>query len=329
MELPIVGEDDEKKCLRDAEELKLEGNDHFRAHRWGEALTMYKTGLARLPKRKEPVVDPKVVKGDDEDDDEKAPAKDPEPESSTSHDADAENEEPPPNDTTNELDAACAAARAVLNANTGACYVKLVSLALYYKHSRIHTSVARIQERRRCVHTMFALFSLMYVEHYIPDIVFSALLDDPHYVKALKRRAETNEIIDSWSSLVSAKEGLHFLLISHTRVSCYRICRLFAPPPDYTTLLQILPPSSPDVEKIKRSLWSLQPRIETAQKRDTAEMLQKLKGLGNSILGAQRVLLFLLGPKVIEASSGNFGLSTDNFKFEPNGQGGYSMNFQR
>ena len=24
---------------------------------------------------------------------------------------------------------------------------------------------------------------------------------------------------------------------------------------------------------------------------------------------------------------GNFGLSTDNFKFEPNGQGGYSMNF--
>lgn len=26
---------------------------------------------------------------------------------------------------------------------------------------------------------------------------------------------------------------------------------------------------------------------------------------------------------------GNFGLSTDNFKFEPNGQGGYSMNFVR
>lgn len=26
-------------------------------------------------------------------------------------------------------------------------------------------------------------------------------------------------------------------------------------------------------------------------------------------------------------SIGNFGLSTDNFKLEPNGQGGYSMNF--
>lgn len=26
-------------------------------------------------------------------------------------------------------------------------------------------------------------------------------------------------------------------------------------------------------------------------------------------------------------SLGKFGLSTDNFKFEPNGQGGYSMNF--
>jgi hypothetical protein len=26
---------------------------------------------------------------------------------------------------------------------------------------------------------------------------------------------------------------------------------------------------------------------------------------------------------------GNFGLSTNNFKFEPNGQGGYSVNFQQ
>ena len=25
--------------------------------------------------------------------------------------------------------------------------------------------------------------------------------------------------------------------------------------------------------------------------------------------------------------TGNFGLSTDNFQFVPNGQGGYSMNF--
>lgn len=27
--------------------------------------------------------------------------------------------------------------------------------------------------------------------------------------------------------------------------------------------------------------------------------------------------------------AGRFGMSTDNFKFEPNGQGGYSVNFSQ
>ncbi|KAJ2914225.1 hypothetical protein MD484_g6165, partial [Candolleomyces efflorescens] len=59
---------------------------------------------------------------------------------------------------------------------------------------------------------------------------------------------------------------------------------------------------------IEGKLRKLQPRIEAAQKEETSEMLGKLKGLGNSLLG-------------------NFGLSVDNFKLQPNGQGGYSVNF--
>ena len=35
----------------------------------------------------------------------------------------------------------------------------------------------------------------------------------------------------------------------------------------------------------KRSLRLLEPRIEEAQKREMGEMVDKLKGLGNSILG--------------------------------------------
>jgi len=112
-----------------------------------------------------------------------------------------------------------------------------------------------------------------------------ALLDDPKYIKALQRRAASNEQISSWSSLSSAQE-------------------------DYTLLIEILPHSSAQLTDVKRSLQALKPRVEQAQKKETGEMLDKLKGLGNSLLG-------------------NFGLSTDNFKFEPNGQGGYSMNFVR
>ncbi|KAN0128383.1 TPR-like protein [Lactarius tabidus] len=112
-----------------------------------------------------------------------------------------------------------------------------------------------------------------------------ALQDDPNYVRALLRRAQCNEKIGSWAALSSAKE-------------------------DYTALLTQLPSSSNQVAEVNRSLRLLGPRIEEAQKREVGEVVDKLKDLGNSVLG-------------------RFGLSTDNFKFEPNGQGGYSLNFGR
>ncbi|KAG1725131.1 TPR-like protein [Suillus lakei] len=127
-------------------------------------------------------------------------------------------------------EAKCAKARAVLNANIGPCLVEL---------SDYSGAVESCTQ---------------------------SLLDDPHYIKALQRRAVSNEQLSTWSSLTQAQE-------------------------DYKSLLELLPPTSP-------------------RKKEMAEMTGKLKSLGNSILG-------------------NFGLSTDNFKFEPNGQGGYSMNFAR
>lgn len=112
-----------------------------------------------------------------------------------------------------------------------------------------------------------------------------ALQDDPSYIRVLLRRAQCNEKIGSWSALSSAKE-------------------------DYTALLTQLPSSSNQVAEVNRALRLLEPRIEEAQKREVGEVVDKLKGLGNSVLG-------------------RFGMSTDNFKFEPNGQGGYSLNFTR
>ncbi|CAE6536336.1 unnamed protein product [Rhizoctonia solani] len=108
-----------------------------------------------------------------------------------------------------------------------------------------------------------------------------ALTDDPKYIKALQRRASSNEVIGTWSALTSAES-------------------------DYTTLLDLLPPSSKSHTRL--TLARLKPRVQEAKEKETAEMMGKLKDLGNGLLG-------------------RFGLSTDNFQFTPNGQGGYGINF--
>lgn len=148
-----------------------------------------------------------------------------------------------------ELEQECSKTRAILNGNVGACYAKL-------------------GEHKKVVEACTA-----------------ALSDDPNYIKVLQRRAISNEILGTWSSLTSAEQ-------------------------DYTNLLNILPGHSPLINEIQNVLRKLKPRKEAAQSAEMGEMMEKLKGVGNSLLG-------------------NFGLSTDNFKFEPNGQGGYSINFVR
>ncbi|KAF8559268.1 hypothetical protein OG21DRAFT_1493199 [Imleria badia] len=222
---------DAREHLDKANELKLEGNDSFKASKWNEALVSYRTALSHLPPRNQSAK-PEL---DQADIDSAGPAGDPSVAAVS--------------DIPNALDAECAKARAVLHANIGACLSKLED----------HKGVV--------------------------DACSQALSDDPHYVKALQRRATSNEKIGTWSSLTSAQE-------------------------DYKLLVELLPPGSAELTRTRKVLQSLEPRTRAAQEKETAEMMDKLKGLGNTILG-------------------NFGLSTDNFKFEPNGQGGYSMNFSQ
>lgn len=101
-------------------------------------------------------------------------------------------------------------------------------------------------------------------------------------MKALQRRAGSNEELNTWTSLSSAQEGS---LITETvlRESLIGIR------PDYNKVLELLPASSPQQTEIRRTLQALKPRLEATQKRETAEMMDKLKGLGNSILGTSRV----------------------------------------
>lgn len=105
----------------------------------------------------------------------------------------------------------------------------------------------------------------------------TALLDDPNYVKALQRRAASNEHLNTWSSLSSADQGKQLI-----QYGAYCIQTYIA---DYTKLLSILRPSSPQYAETKRLQSALKPRLDEAQKHETGEMLDKLKGIGNSILG--------------------------------------------
>lgn len=120
--------------------------------------------------------------------------------------------------------------------------------------------------------------------------------------KALMRRARGRSEIGGWSSLQGAEEGMQFsfpnpvLLFININV-------------DYKTLSKMSNLSSADMKIVQRQLVQLPPRTKAAQAKETAEMMDKLKSLGNGILKP-------------------FGLSTDNFQMVKDEKtGGYSMNF--
>ena len=108
-------------------------------------------------------------------------------------------------------------------------------------------------------------------------------------IKLLMRRARARTEQSGWSNLQGADE-------------------------DYRTLLHptMLPSmSATDRRQVVDAAQRLTPRLEEAKSKEMAEMMDKLKGLGNSILKP-------------------FGLSTENFQFvKDEKSGGYSMNFNQ
>ena len=114
--------------------MKQEGNAHFRQETWTEALVKYQSGLGRLPKRPAKRK-PKPAPLDrepggpeaDEDSSEAGPSV-----PSRREESEEDKEEAPPEEPKG-LDLECAKARAVLNANIGACHMKLVSRMLTFQ----------------------------------------------------------------------------------------------------------------------------------------------------------------------------------------------------
>jgi tetratricopeptide (TPR) repeat protein len=114
-------------------------------------------------------------------------------------------------------------------------------------------------------------------------------LSDVHKLrtKALLRRAKARREVGGWASLQGSLE-------------------------DYQAVSR--PPhvlSDLDRRTVQVALRELPPRLEDAKNNEMAEMMGKLKQLGNGILKP-------------------FGLSTDNFQFtKDEGSGGYSMQFNQ
>ncbi|WVF66047.1 hypothetical protein IAT40_000785 [Kwoniella sp. CBS 6097] len=128
---------------------------------------------------------------------------------------------------------------------------------------------------------------------------YIALKEDP---KAVEACTEALKIDPKYV------KGLHRRATANERIGS--LTALSSAKDDYTTLQTLLPASSPLHPSIRRSLSTLPERIKVAEKESMDEMMGKLKDLGNMFLG-------------------NFGLSTDNFKFEQGAGGGYNMQFQR
>ncbi len=104
--------------------------------------------------------------------------------------------------------------------------------------------------------------------------------------KALLRRAKARSELGGWSNLAGAQE-------------------------DYTELSKMSFVTPQDKKVVLKQLRDLPPRVKLAQEVEMAEMMGKLKGLGNGILKP-------------------FGLSTDNFQMTKDPKtGGYNMNFNQ
>ncbi|KAF1347979.1 tetratricopeptide repeat protein-like protein 1 [Delphinella strobiligena] len=105
-------------------------------------------------------------------------------------------------------------------------------------------------------------------------------------VKAFLRRAKARSETGGWAALQGAYEDYNYL-----------------------NTVQHLSPL--DWRTVQKSMAEIAPKLDDAKQKEMAEMMSKLKGLGNSILRP-------------------FGLNTDQFQFVKDEKtGGYNMNFNQ
>lgn len=134
-----------------------------------------------------------------------------------------------------------------------------------------------------------------------------SLQDDSLYLKALNRRAQANEEIGTWSSLTSSLEGEYYLIQKKGHRMLMSLFFLLLA--DYKTMSGMPHPASLE-PTLTAALKRLPGKVAAVSEKEKEEMMGKLKGIGDSVLGY-------------------FGLSTNNFQMQKGEGGGYSLNFVR
>lgn len=280
--------------------LKAQGNAEFGKGQFELAMATYREGLVELPVRTEPggtgsakgkaVEGAEVKEGETKDEKvlEELEALNLEPSQKEAQEAESEEAEMKE---LNEL-------RSILFANVAACCIKMVGviITLALKFSLTPLYLTGTMERggsglrRRFVRFRRFLLDLLLT---LPNL--TALEDNTKYIKALQRRAMANESINSWSSLTSALEGK----------ASTRFARHTAPltislsMETDTKTLEALPDLPTHLRStIRTSKPRLEKAVAEAQAKEQAEVMDKLKDLGNTVLGAFCVFNFSPSPLV-------------------------------
>jgi tetratricopeptide (TPR) repeat protein len=123
-------------------------------------------------------------------------------------------------------------------------------------------------------------------------------------IKALLRRAKARSEQDSWANLQGAQEGIYTPLANS-------ILLHLTTTSDYQALSQMPTLTPLDRKTVQTALRSLPSKLDAAKEKEMADMMGKLKQLGNGILKP-------------------FGFSTDNFSMVKDEKtGGYSLGFNQ
>lgn len=237
-----------------------------------------------------------------------------------------------------ELLTECAKARAVVYANLAACHLKLVSFTLL------------------CCVCVFCGAGLMQVVHgrritRAPSRLarkVSPLVASATSVCVVRANATSGTLRSTGrrprlrQGAAPARSGQRSTGRLGSTEQCTRryvssfpllLSSLIHPRADYKHLASLAATPSSLLPTLRTKMATLPPKVEEAATKEKEEMMGKLKGIGDSVLGES--LLFLLrfafrerqSADILALCTGWFGLSTNNFQMTEQPGGGHSLSF--